>query len=184
MEINELARYLEERARMGKTVYYGEVAKHFGITEDLHPWQANPLCSAFGKLDEEDADKKRPFRTSMVIAKETNMPGQGFFTALHELRGIFTNNEMKRLEVFTKEINAAMAYPWKKPSSIERVYDGLYRTIPASHMSQFIEDLLRPHVLTPSLDEGYRAMAADTARETQAREWCNALAGDLRNEAR
>ena len=184
MDINELARYLEQRAIEKRPVYYGEVVNHFGIREDLHPWQANPLCQAFGKLDREDAVKKRPFRTSMVIAQGTNMPGQGYFTALHELRGIVANNEMKRLEVFTKEINAAMAYPWKKPSSIERVYDGLYRTIPASHMSQFIENLLRPHVLTPSLDEGYRAMAADTARETQAREWCNALAGDLRNEAR
>ena len=118
MDIDKLARYLEERARKGQPVYYGEVASHFGITEDLHPWINNPLCQAFGILDREDADKKRPFRTSMVIAKETNMPGQGFFTALHELRGIVANNEMKRLEVFTEEINAAMAYPWKKPSSI------------------------------------------------------------------
>jgi hypothetical protein len=27
-----------------------------------------------------------------------------------------------------------------------------------------------------SLDEGYRAMAADKAREAEAMEWCNALA--------
>jgi hypothetical protein len=26
------------------------------------------------------------------------------------------------------------------------------------------------------LDDGYRAMAADTAREAEARQWCNALA--------
>ena len=118
MDIDKLARYLEERAIEKRPVYYGEVVNHFGITEDLHPWQANPLCQAFGILDRDDAVNKRPFRTSMVIARETNMPGQGFFTALHELRGIVANNEMKRLEVFTKEINAAMAYPWKKPSSI------------------------------------------------------------------
>ena len=46
-------------------------------------------------------------------------------------------------------------------------------------MSQFIEDLLRPHVLDTALDEAYRAMAADTARETEAGEWVNALAKDL-----
>jgi hypothetical protein len=51
-------------------------------------------------------------------------------------------------------------------------------------MSQFIEDLLRPHVLDTALDEGYRAMAADTARETEAGEWANALAKDMVNEAR
>ena len=51
-------------------------------------------------------------------------------------------------------------------------------------MSQFIEDLLRPHVLDTAMDEGYRAMAADTARETEAGEWANALAKDMVNEAR
>ncbi len=66
----------------------------------------------------------------------------------------------------------------------EAVYDGLYRTIGKRRMSQFIEDLLRPHVLDTSLDDGYRAMAADTARESQAQEWCNALAKDMDSEAR
>jgi hypothetical protein len=58
----------------------------------------------------------------------------------------------------------------------EAVYDGLNRTIGKGRMSQFIEDLLRPHVIDTALDDGYRAMAADVARETQAQEWCNALA--------
>ena len=66
----------------------------------------------------------------------------------------------------------------------EAVYDGLYRTIGKRQMSQFIEDLLRPHVLDTALDEGYRAMVADTARETEAGEWANALAKDMVNEAR
>jgi mRNA-degrading endonuclease toxin of MazEF toxin-antitoxin module len=43
-------------------------------------------------------------------------------------------------------------------------------------MSQFIEDLLRPHVLDTALDSGYQAMAADLEREADALEWCNALA--------
>jgi len=66
----------------------------------------------------------------------------------------------------------------------EAVYDGLYRTIGKRRMSQFIEDLLRPHVLDTSLDDGYRAMAADEAREAQAQAWCNALAKDMQSEAR
>ena len=111
MDINELARYLEQRARMGQPVYYGEVASHFGITEDLHPWQANPLCSAFGKLDEEDAKLGRPFRTSMVIAQRTNMPGQGFFTSLRDLKGITSTNKTRKT-VFMQEKNAAIAYQW------------------------------------------------------------------------
>ncbi len=66
----------------------------------------------------------------------------------------------------------------------EEVYDGLYRTVGKRHISQFIEDLVRPHVLNTSLDEGYKAMAADKAREAEAQEWCNGLAGDMAREAR
>jgi len=66
----------------------------------------------------------------------------------------------------------------------EAVYDGLYRTVGKRRMSRFIGDLLRPHVLDTSLDDGYRAMAADTARESEAQEWCNALAKDMHSEAR
>jgi hypothetical protein len=66
----------------------------------------------------------------------------------------------------------------------EAVYDGLYCTIGKRRMSQFIEDLLRPHVLDTSLDEGYRAMAADAARETAAQAWGDALAKDVNREAR
>ena len=66
----------------------------------------------------------------------------------------------------------------------EVVYDGLYRTIGKRRMSQFIEDLLRPHVLDTALDEGYRAMAADAEREAEALAWSNALAKDMVSEAR
>ena len=51
-------------------------------------------------------------------------------------------------------------------------------------MSQFIENLVRPHVLDTTLDDGYRAMAANKDREAEALEWCNALAGDIADEAR
>ena len=64
----------------------------------------------------------------------------------------------------------------------EEVYEGLYRTVGKRRISQFIEDLVRPHVLNTSLDEGYKAMAADKAREAEAQEWCNGLAGDAANE--
>jgi len=66
----------------------------------------------------------------------------------------------------------------------EAVYDGLYRMVGRRKMSQFIENLLKPHVTDTALDAGYRAMAADTARETEAQAWCNALAGDMADAAR
>ena len=66
----------------------------------------------------------------------------------------------------------------------EPVYEGLYRMVGRRRMSQFIEDLLRPHVVDTSLDDEYRAMAADTAREAEAMEWANALIGDVADDAR
>jgi len=66
----------------------------------------------------------------------------------------------------------------------EAVYEGLNRRIGKRRMSQFIEDLLRPHVLDTSLDDGYKAMAADEERETEAQDWCNAMAKDMADEAR
>ena len=65
----------------------------------------------------------------------------------------------------------------------EAVYEGLKRSIGKRRMSQFIEDLLRPHVLDTVLDDGYKAMAADEAREAEA-QWCNALAKDNADAAR
>ena len=66
----------------------------------------------------------------------------------------------------------------------EEVYDGLHRLVGRRRMSQYIEDILRPHVTEGELREGYQAMAADADREAEAQEWCNALAGDMRDEAR
>ncbi len=66
----------------------------------------------------------------------------------------------------------------------EAVYDGLHRTIGKRKISQFIEDLVKPHVMDTRLDDGYQAMAADVMREEEAMEWCNALAGDMSNETR
>lgn len=61
----------------------------------------------------------------------------------------------------------------------EVVYEGLYRHIGKRRMSQFIEDLVRPYVVDTALDEGYRAMAADEAREADAVAWCNGLADQI-----
>ncbi len=66
----------------------------------------------------------------------------------------------------------------------EAVYDGLYRTIGKRRMSQFIENLVRPHVMDTALDEGYKAMAADKVREDEALAWCNALVGDMADASR
>ena len=61
----------------------------------------------------------------------------------------------------------------------EAVYEGLHRTIGKRRTSQFIEDLLRLHVMDSNLDEGYRAMASAGEREQRAMKWINGLGGDM-----
>jgi predicted CopG family antitoxin len=61
----------------------------------------------------------------------------------------------------------------------EEVYDALYRVIGKGNISQFLEDLARPHVLKEDLTSAYQAMAADPERESEALEWSNGLIGDV-----
>ena len=62
------------------------------------------------------------------------------------------------------------------------VYEGLCERLDASDISQFIEDIVRPYVVTDALEAGYRMMAADSAQEAEALEWAEALIGDVADE--
>lgn len=66
----------------------------------------------------------------------------------------------------------------------EAVYDGLYKVVGPRRISQFIEDLVRPHVVEEDLSAAYAEMAADEAREAEAAEWADALLPDVADEAR
>ena len=64
----------------------------------------------------------------------------------------------------------------------EEVYDGLRRVVGPRKISHFVENLVRPHVLREDLYDGYRAMAADSVRETEALEWAESTFGDVTGE--
>ena len=66
----------------------------------------------------------------------------------------------------------------------EHVYAGLHKVVGRGHISEFIESLIRPHVLPHDLEQGYKAMAADEAREAEAREWAEATIEDATDETR
>ena len=66
----------------------------------------------------------------------------------------------------------------------ERVYAGLHRVIGRGKISQFIESLVSPHVLRKDLEAGYREMAADEARESEATEWVEATVSVVADETR
>lgn len=65
----------------------------------------------------------------------------------------------------------------------EDVYEGLFRVVGRGKVSQFLQELARPHVLqNTALDDGYRAMAADAHYEADANAWISGLIGDLAQE--
>ena len=66
----------------------------------------------------------------------------------------------------------------------DQVYRGLHEVVGRHHISQFIESLVRPHVIRPDLAAAYRAMAADEIREREALEWSEGLVADVAHEAR
>jgi predicted CopG family antitoxin len=66
----------------------------------------------------------------------------------------------------------------------EQVYDGLYSVVGRRNISQFINSLVRPHVLKSDLEAAYSQMAADESREAEALEWAEATIGDVKDEAR
>jgi len=60
----------------------------------------------------------------------------------------------------------------------EQVYNGLHRIVGRHKISQFIENLVRPHVMAGELMAAYQAMGEDTQREDEALEWAEATAPD------
>lgn len=66
----------------------------------------------------------------------------------------------------------------------ERVYEGLHRVVGRRRISQFIESLVRPHVIDDDLEAAYAQMAQDEAREAEALEWAEATVGDVADETR
>jgi hypothetical protein len=66
----------------------------------------------------------------------------------------------------------------------ERVYDGLHAVVGRRRISGFIEKLVRPHVIRKDLEEAYKEMAQDEAREAEAMAWAEGTIGDVADEAR
>ena len=59
------------------------------------------------------------------------------------------------------------------------VYEGLQRVIGKRKISQFIENLVEPHVRQVDLVSAYREMAADALRERDASAWVEGVIGDV-----
>ena len=66
----------------------------------------------------------------------------------------------------------------------EEVYEGLHEVIGPRKISKFVEELVRPHVVRPKLESGYKQIAQDKTREEEALEWAEATFRDSAHEKR
>ena len=66
----------------------------------------------------------------------------------------------------------------------EEVYKGLHAVIGRGRISRFLEDLARPHVVSPDLEAAYQEMAGDEVREAEADEWAEGVIGDVADDPR
>ena len=110
---SNISQYLIQVLQKKGITYYGDLITHFGLSELNGIWRSHPLCQIFADLDHEDAQANRPFRTSVVIGRQTNMPGDGFFETLQQLKQINDPvNTEARVAVWLKELKEAHQYPW------------------------------------------------------------------------
>lgn len=66
----------------------------------------------------------------------------------------------------------------------DEVYAGLHNVIGRRNISQFIESLIRPHVIDKELEGAYQRMSQDEAREAEALAWIEGTLGVISDETR
>lgn len=91
----------------------------------------------------------------------------------------------ERLDNSTLQVSNTRMTPMSKKLVIaigNDMYTRLHRVIGQCRISRFLNDLARTHVMPADLVEGYRAMAANEAREREAAEWIDHLFGDVADE--
>jgi len=112
----DIALFLEDLARRKGTTTYGELARRFGFPPMEGTWAAHPLSQAFEHLDRQDAAASRPLRTSVVIRKDRNLPGDGYFESLARIKtnGIPAKTDKAKEKAWLDELNAVYAFQWPK----------------------------------------------------------------------
>ena len=69
----------------------------------------------------------------------------------------------------------------------DEVYAGLHRVVGRGHISEFIEDLVRPLVVLDEIEQSFKDLAAyeaETGAADEAIEWSEALIADVADEPR
>ena len=112
LPVVQIGKHLEKLAKKHMTCYYSDITAKFGLPFLDGAWDSHDLSKIFEILDQEDADKNRPFRTSVVISKEFNKPGPGYFAAMSRFKSKHTSTETQRDALWLNELSKTFAYKW------------------------------------------------------------------------
>lgn len=99
---------IKEAAREGKPIYYGELAQLVGLKMNDEN-DRTKLFETLNKITLHEHKEGRPLLTAIVIARESKMPGYGFFVAARKLGLQRSTNT----EFFYAEVKKVFEY-WKE----------------------------------------------------------------------
>ena len=115
VDYRDIGAFLEDRARRlggNAPIFYSDLAAQFGLPPVTKAWSTHPLCAMFGQLDEDDARLGGPLRTALVISKERNMPGDGFFKTFYRLRSLprAPRTAPDKMRLYLNELDGLLSY--------------------------------------------------------------------------
>ncbi len=95
MEINRiLYDKLKGIAKQRKRTHYEDVAPLVNLNLDTIK-ERNELADILGKISTYEHEEGRPMLSAVVLRKDTDMPGSGFFELARELGLLTSQNEKK-----------------------------------------------------------------------------------------
>lgn len=106
--------HLQQVAENKSRIYYDDLALKFGgfHIDEVSSSARGELYRILDDICRDEHKAKRPLLSAVVIRKDANMPGQGFFDVAREL-GVFPKGskakEQERMTFFIQELNRVHA---------------------------------------------------------------------------
>ena len=110
---NKIYERLKITARANRTIAYGELALLASLDMEL-PIHRKRLGDILGEISAFEHERGRPLMSAVVVHKENNMPGSGFFKLAKQL-GIYIGGD--DLGFFVRELKKVHEYWSAKRSS-------------------------------------------------------------------
>ena len=95
-------------AKSGNTTYYSDIAPMVGLDMGFPP-DRNRISDILDEISRNEHANGRPLLSAVVILKEENIPGQGFFTLAQSL-GLCDGNPDSELKFWVQELHRVHAY--------------------------------------------------------------------------